>query len=408
MQSKALRRSGRDGTAARHGALAELAKRQHGVVSFEQLLGPLGYSRSEVARASESARLHRLHRGVYAVGHTNLSLHGKCLAAVFGAGPEALLSHRSAAWLWGIGRWSPLPASVTGPSPRGHRSSIKMHRSEILTDEDRDVVEGIPVTAVPRAALDLAAEVRPHQLMGVLRRSEELELFDLRRFEALLRRAGGHRGAKPLARAGCRVDPCHRAPARSRTETGARKRHPFARPATSAAPDPRGRLCAVEVVVAIRDEPLRRSGAGGWSARHRVRGAQLADFGRLVRPVGVAAEDEHADAALAGPDLALGAGRDAGDVVAVEREALAFDLDLAAAAQGDEDLLLAVLGVVVFGIALVVRRHVDDLHAEGLDPELGARPLEGAAEDGLHLVDPLDRVVAHPASFRFGGPGWAG
>lgn len=201
MQSKALRRSGRDGTAARHGALAELAKRQHGVVSFEQLLGPLGYSRSEVARASESARLHRLHRGVYAVGHTNLSLHGKCLAAVFGAGPEALLSHRSAAWLWGIGRWSPLPASVTGPSPRGHRSSIKMHRSEILTDEDRDVVEGIPVTAVPRAALDLAAEVRPHQLMGVLRRSEELELFDLRRFEALLRRAGGHRGAKPLARA---------------------------------------------------------------------------------------------------------------------------------------------------------------------------------------------------------------
>ena len=92
----------------------------------------------------------------------------------------------------------------------------------------------------------------------------------------------------------------------------------------------------------------------------------------------------------------------------VEREALAVDLDLAAAAQGDEDLLLAVLGVVVLGVALVVRRHVDDLHAEGLDPELGAGPLEGAAEDGLHLVDLLDRVVAHPASFRFGGPGWAG
>ena len=95
-------------------------------------------------------------------------------------------------------------------------------------------------------------------------------------------------------------------------------------------------------------------------------------------------------------------------MVAVEREALAVDLDLAAAAQGDEDLLLAVLGVVVLGIALVVRRHVDDLHAEGLDPELGAGPLEGAAEDGLHLVDLLHRVVAHPASFRFGGPGWAG
>ena len=201
MQSKALRRSGRDGAEAAHGALAELAKRQHGVVSIEQLLGPLGYSQGEVARAAGSAHLHRLHRGVYAVGHTNLSLHGKCLAAVFGAGPQALLSHRSAAWLWGIGRWSPVPVSVTGPIPRGHRSSITMHRSEILTDEDRDRVEGIPVTAVPRVALDLAAEVRLDQLMRLLRRAEELELFDLRRFEALLRRAGGHRGARRLSRA---------------------------------------------------------------------------------------------------------------------------------------------------------------------------------------------------------------
>lgn len=201
MQSKALRRSERDGTEARHGALAELANRQHGVVSIEQLLGPLGYSRSEVAGAAESAHLHRLHRGVYAVGHTSLSLHGKCLAAVFGAGPEALLSHRSAAWLWGIGRWSPVPVSVTGSVPRGHRSSIRVHRSEILTDEDRDQVDGIPVTAVPRVALDVAAEARLDQLMRLLRRAEELELFDLRRFEALLRRAGGHRGARRLSHA---------------------------------------------------------------------------------------------------------------------------------------------------------------------------------------------------------------
>lgn len=202
MQSKALRHSdGGDGPEPAHGPLADLAKRQHGVVSVEQLLGPLGYSRGEVARAARAAHLHRLHRGVYAVGHTNLTSHGQCLAGVLGAGPLALLSHYSAAWLWGIGSWSPIPVSVTAPSPRGHRSSIKMHRSEILTDGDRDVIEEIPVTAIPRTALDLAAEIRHDRLMRLLRRAEELELFDLRRFEALLRRAGGHRGVNRLTRA---------------------------------------------------------------------------------------------------------------------------------------------------------------------------------------------------------------
>lgn len=184
-----------------HRALADLASRQHGVVSIGQLLGTLGYSRGEVARATKAARLHRLHRGVFAVGHTSLSRHGRCLAGVFGGGPGALLSHYSAAWLWGIGNWSPIPVAVTSPSPRGHRSSIRMHRSEILTDDDLDIVDGIPVTAVPRTALDLAAEIRPGRLMRLLRRAEELELFDLLRFEALLRRAGGHRGTRRLGRA---------------------------------------------------------------------------------------------------------------------------------------------------------------------------------------------------------------
>jgi Transcriptional regulator, AbiEi antitoxin len=200
MRTKALRRAG-TGAGPAHGPLAKLAAKQHGVVSIDQLLGPLGYSRGEVTRAAAAAHLHRIHRGVYAVGHTNVSLRGQCLAAVLACGPGALLSHYSAAWLWGIARWSPIPVSVTSPIPRGPRPPVKLHRSEILTAADRDEIDGIPVTAVPRTALDLAARRRPDQLQRMLERAEELRLFDLRRFEDVLARAGGHHGARRLHRA---------------------------------------------------------------------------------------------------------------------------------------------------------------------------------------------------------------
>ena len=59
-------------------SLAELAARQHGVVAFEQLLA-LGLTKSGVQRRVEAGRLHRLHRGVYAVGHPRASLDGKRL-----------------------------------------------------------------------------------------------------------------------------------------------------------------------------------------------------------------------------------------------------------------------------------------------------------------------------------------
>lgn len=165
------------------------------------MIGPLGYSRSSVSRAAAAARLHRLHRGVYAVGHTDLSLHGTCLAAVMACGPGALLSHYSAAWLWGIARWSPIPLSVTAPSRRAPRPPIKLHHARALAARDRGVVEGVPVTAIPRTALDLAATLRPRSLQRLLERAEELRFFDLRHFDDLLARTTGHPGAGRLRRA---------------------------------------------------------------------------------------------------------------------------------------------------------------------------------------------------------------
>lgn len=85
-------------------SLWELEERQYGVVSVRQLRQQLGYSPHRVLREVRAGRLHRLHRGVYAVGHRRISIRGTCLAAVLSCGPGALLSHGSAAWLWGISR----------------------------------------------------------------------------------------------------------------------------------------------------------------------------------------------------------------------------------------------------------------------------------------------------------------
>jgi hypothetical protein len=182
-------------------ALAELAERQHGVVSIRQLESKLGYSRKAVQRDVASGRLHPLHRGVYAVGHRLVPVHGRCLAAVLTCGPKALLSHSSAAWLWGISRYGPTPLHVTSPVPRKPRPPIRLHHSRILTEEDRALEKEVPVTALPRTLLDCAAECRLSRLRRMLERSEELKLFDLGPIEGLLERSGRHPGRGRLRQA---------------------------------------------------------------------------------------------------------------------------------------------------------------------------------------------------------------
>lgn len=177
--------------------LRDLAGRQHGVVSVEQLHG-LGYVEGSIAKAVRSGRLIPLHRGVYAVGHSDLSLHGRCLAAVKGCGEGALLSHWSPAWLWGVMSTRPLPIHVTTPIPRRARSGLVIHRSRTLLAEDGAEIDGIPVTSVARTALDLAARIRRRSVRRLLQRTEELGLFDLPDFESILARNKGHRGTKPL------------------------------------------------------------------------------------------------------------------------------------------------------------------------------------------------------------------
>jgi hypothetical protein len=183
-----------------HDRLAKLATRQHGVVSAAQLRR-LGYSASAIGRAASAGRLHRLHRGVYAVGHRRLTKHAQCLAAVLACGRGALLSHSSAAWLWGLSWTYSVPVDVTVPRGARSKPSIHLHQARALSDEARAHREGIPVTSVPRTLLDLATVVSGERLERAIERSEQLGLFDLRTVDSLLARTIGHPGTGRLKRA---------------------------------------------------------------------------------------------------------------------------------------------------------------------------------------------------------------
>lgn len=183
-----------------HHRLARLADRQHGIVTAGQMLR-LGYSTATIRRAGEAGRLYRVHRGVYSVGRREMSQHGRCLAAVAACRPDALLSHASAAWLWGLLPTCPAVPEVTIPRRGRRRDGIRVHYGLNLADEDRTEYERIPVTALARTMLDVAATRKRWDLDTAIQRAERLGLLDLDPIDALLERQMGARGTKPLREA---------------------------------------------------------------------------------------------------------------------------------------------------------------------------------------------------------------
>jgi very-short-patch-repair endonuclease len=140
-------------------AIAELARKQHGVVARRQLISA-GLSPTEVGRRLRRGRLHQFHRGVYLVGHAVPTAHGPEMAALLACGKAAVLSHRSAASVWELLPYpAAAPARVTIP-PERHiaRPGIVAHRRRL---EPRDIRRrfGLPLTSPPRTILDLAAEL---------------------------------------------------------------------------------------------------------------------------------------------------------------------------------------------------------------------------------------------------------
>lgn len=184
----------------RDGRVAQEAAQQAGVISTAQL-HRLGLNKGAVQVRVRRGQLHPVHRGVYAVGHPAISLHGRFWAAVLACGSGALLSHFAAAVLWGLLKWDDRLIGVTVVGSGGRRrAGLRIHRTRALHPRDHDRQYGIRVTSPARTLLDLAgSDLSDKALRRAVRQAQSLHLTNVRQIAELLEHANGHRGVARLA-----------------------------------------------------------------------------------------------------------------------------------------------------------------------------------------------------------------
>jgi very-short-patch-repair endonuclease len=158
----------------------------------------MGFTRHHVQDRLDAGRLHRIHRGVYAVGHRSITAKARWMAAVLAAGPDALLSHRQALSLWDLlaipsgAIHVTVPAHSGKPGPKG----VRVHTTEHLTAADRTQIDNIPVTSLAWTLVDHAATAHPQRVRSVLEQVQRRELHV--ELDELLERFPNRKGTKAI------------------------------------------------------------------------------------------------------------------------------------------------------------------------------------------------------------------
>lgn len=150
--------------------IARISSDQHGVISTRQLV-QLGLDSSAIAWRIRRGRLYRIHRGVYAVGHTGISRHSECLAAVLALGAHSLISAQTACELWNLpvrSQYKGNQIHVVTPSKHVGICNAKILRSKTLVRSEYAKRFNIPLTSVARTLVDLSDEFTAHQIANVM------------------------------------------------------------------------------------------------------------------------------------------------------------------------------------------------------------------------------------------------
>ena len=175
-----------------------LAARQHGIVTRRDLLG-LGFTAEAIKHRIAKGRLHPVARGIYAVGWPQLTRERRWMAAVLACGEGAMLSHRSAAALWGIGRERHGRIDISIRRRGEHRRAGLLVRSRpSLPEEDMAIRNDIPVTRPARTLLDLATELGSVALERAVNEADKRDVIDPEALRAALERYTGQPGVRVL------------------------------------------------------------------------------------------------------------------------------------------------------------------------------------------------------------------
>jgi hypothetical protein len=159
----------------------------------------LGFSKMAIDHRVATGRLHLISRGVYAVGRPELTPRGRWMAAVLACGDEAMLSHRSAAELWGIGYEERNRIDVTVRRKREiRRRGLKVRSRRSLDSQSAVVRFGIPVTNPVQTLIDLATELNILRLERAVNEADKLDLVDPETLRAALDAYVGMPGVKAL------------------------------------------------------------------------------------------------------------------------------------------------------------------------------------------------------------------
>src|SRR5438067_2165535 len=145
--------------------LRKLAERQHGVIAVRQT----GLSDDGARHLVDSGSWEYVCRGVLRLVGTRRTHKQMVMAAVLAAGPGAVASHRTAAWLMGVPGFTARGIEVCRPWGKSHRGPIGfIHRSRALLRHHVTVIDGIPCTRVARTLFDLAAILKPGRVERAL------------------------------------------------------------------------------------------------------------------------------------------------------------------------------------------------------------------------------------------------
>jgi len=144
--------------------MARLAALQLGLVSREQAVAA-GATDRMIQHRVVTGQWIRVGPGVYRLAGAPVTWHQRALAACMVAGAGAVVSHRSAAVLWGVSGFRPGPLDITVPRGRSNRNALAtVHRSACPSAADCTTRERVPVTRPPRLLVDLAGRVSPQLL----------------------------------------------------------------------------------------------------------------------------------------------------------------------------------------------------------------------------------------------------